>query len=363
MTLNATRGLARLLHDAPASLRGDALFKDSSGTRANSDAGRLVHPSDPSFCDAVEDGVRPVVVLLCDRLCCVTYSSCEGHLDGHDITPAHVGIVAADDERRAALLGRLQQLIAGISGDAVPRLIVGSIEDDRGTVGCVDMVFHGTGVSGPRYLKGVRTALDEIVRRLCRLPTTGSVLPMPEFLGGRPPPELASAPYPWLCLAGLFDRETMAIVAGEGALLPRSRGERRGYSLGAAGVTHGSLFRAFDGPMRSVVSRIVGRSGIRLDALEFHDMVAADFVSVHTDQPNSDRVRMWRLVVYLDDVPPEVGGAHVVLEAVGGRYLIRAAVQPTAGDALLFEMTPSSFHAVTPLSGGMRRTLVATYGS
>lgn len=362
MILNATRGLARLLDDAPVSLRAEALVRDS-GTRANSDAGRLVHPSDPSFCDAVEAGVRPVVVLLCDRLGCVTYSSCEGHLDGDDITPAHVGIVAADDKRRAALLARLQPLIAGIGGDAVPCLVVGSIEDDRGTVACVDMVFHGTGVSGPRYLAGVRAGLDEIVRRLWRLPATGSVFPMPEFLGGRPPPEMASAPYPWLRLAGLLDRQMTATVAGEGGLLPRSRGERRGYSLGAAGVTHGSLFCAFDGPMRCAVSRIVGRVGIRLDALEFHEMVAGDFVSVHTDQPTGGTVRMWRLVVYLDDVPSELGGAHVVLEAVDNRYLIRAAVQPIAGDALLFEMTPSSFHAVTPLSGGMRRTLVATYGS
>jgi hypothetical protein len=63
-------------------------------------------PADPEFVHSIEVGVRELVLLLIDKLNCITYSSCEGHppVDEAPMRQRHVSILPRNEEEYTRLL-------------------------------------------------------------------------------------------------------------------------------------------------------------------------------------------------------------------------------------------------------------------
>ena len=103
----------------------------------------------PRFADALEPGIRELVLELVDGLDCVTYSSCEGHIcdDSHkSFSASHVGILPRDD-REFARLFRILRAVA-YATNAPPRLGLvkavtnsGSVTSEDTTRRCIDIFF------------------------------------------------------------------------------------------------------------------------------------------------------------------------------------------------------------------------------
>lgn len=91
-----------------------------------------------------------------------------------------------------------------------------------------------------------------------------------------------------------------------------------------------------------------------------HKMVHGDFIDAHTDANHHGETH--RLTVTLnDDWGVQDGG---VLLCLNGRSLqsLRDAWLPTANNGFLFEISDSSFHAVTPITGSTPRySLIMTF--
>jgi hypothetical protein len=364
VTVNTTRGLREVVDGWSRRVGPSRNSTALNHLPLNCDAGQLLSPYDYNFCQQLEDGIRTLVLLMGDRLRCLTYSSCEGHLAGEMITPAHVGIVVQDDHELTQLVSCLSVLLERAPGAIVPRLLEGKINDPSGSLSCLDLVFHGSGITGSVYIESVKLSIAKLIRRLIVLPPGNEFLPAARLLGARQPGmQLKRAPYPWHHLRRLFEPADVDRILQAVSVLAMRRVVRSGYSLAVAGLSEldSGLARTFAGTIAFITGRIAAIGKLHLDSLELHEMAADDLVSIHTDQPTPG-LDMWRLVLYLDDVPQESGGTHLILARKGKSFRICNSIQPKAGDALIFAMSDESFHAVAPIAAGtLRRTIVATY--
>jgi uncharacterized protein len=131
----------------------------SGGAR---DAAVVFPRGHPQFVDALEDGVRALVVLLIDELDCVTFSSCEGHAaeDGQtllwgrsvDILPRD----AAEGARlRAALRGCIDAVPQVLEAPVRLQLVENEVETELGTLPAMTLDFTPETTDAATYFAGV----------------------------------------------------------------------------------------------------------------------------------------------------------------------------------------------------------------
>jgi uncharacterized protein len=147
---NTLLGVARFLEAwtvPPAYPPRLPLHQGAAGQRNLSggakDAAIVVPRGHPQFVAALEDGVRALVMLLVDRLGCVTFSSCEGH---------------AAEDRRSLLWGRSVDILPRDTGEGARLRAV--------LRRCVDVVPQA-----PDAAVRLRLVDDEVETDLGPLPT------------------------------------------------------------------------------------------------------------------------------------------------------------------------------------------------
>lgn len=99
-------------------LRSTSFGEVNDTGRPGTDSGKVLTRWHPSFPDALEPGVRELVLLLIERRGWVTYSACEGHpYEGLDVAPVErvVGLLPRDPAEREAIVGRLAPALARAS--------------------------------------------------------------------------------------------------------------------------------------------------------------------------------------------------------------------------------------------------------
>lgn len=99
-------------------------------------------PHHPQFHDAIEPGVRDLVLLLVESYRWVTYSSCQGHQYPGLPLPSverHVGILPRDESERARILNILAAAVSGLTpaydqqNDVRFVISLDQLEDEHGT--------------------------------------------------------------------------------------------------------------------------------------------------------------------------------------------------------------------------------------
>lgn len=103
----------------------------------------------PRFEDSIEVGVRELVLRLIQKLDCITYSSCQGHVvaDNHtSFTVRHVGIVPRNSFECNYLLQILQQIGESTNNNMrrkLVRVIVKKniITSEDADMSCIDILF------------------------------------------------------------------------------------------------------------------------------------------------------------------------------------------------------------------------------
>lgn len=154
--------LARWLDNSPGGAGDASLVRESPlgnrnarGSARDTEAYSYV-PSQAGFSDALEPGIRELVLFLVNRLRVITYSSCQGHpaSQGSPFRAAHVGILS--EVEPGAVLGdaangdSLLQLLELVAARAMAalgepwlgvRAVAERLDTDVGPRRCVDLWF------------------------------------------------------------------------------------------------------------------------------------------------------------------------------------------------------------------------------
>jgi uncharacterized protein len=106
-------------------LRSTAFGEVNDTGRPGTDSGKVLTRWHPSFPDALEPGVRELVLLLIERFGWITFSACEGHAyEGLDVEPVErvVCLLPRDEAERVATIDRLAPALARVNGDGAARV-------------------------------------------------------------------------------------------------------------------------------------------------------------------------------------------------------------------------------------------------
>lgn len=151
----------------------------------------------PRFGDALEPGIRQVVIQLIRQLDCITYSSCEGHRapgPAYRFWPRHTGILPRD-EREQRRLARTLLVLAGAanatSGVEAVRIAVrsGVVTSEREARPSLDVVFAAAIEDEDLYFREVEPATRAF---LSALDLYGQIMAE----SGGPPSLALAAPVP-----------------------------------------------------------------------------------------------------------------------------------------------------------------------
>jgi hypothetical protein len=125
--------------------------------------------NNPRFIESLEPGIRSAVVALINRLDCITYTSCEGHLEdgGASITDLrHIGILPRNGGEFEFLRWELEEIIKyshdGWLGKARISLVLGELHTELGSMPCIDLVIEPADLSGSSYF----TEADQLTNRI-----------------------------------------------------------------------------------------------------------------------------------------------------------------------------------------------------
>lgn len=102
------------------------------------------------FEDAIEVGIKQLVLLLVNKFDWITYTSCEGHIYGHhSIHPVerHVGLLSRSNAEKQAVIQVFQQLCSIINSHyrVYPirlETLIHSIESDGNLYPAIDLFFR-----------------------------------------------------------------------------------------------------------------------------------------------------------------------------------------------------------------------------
>lgn len=182
--------LARWRSNSPGSPDDAQLVRESPlgnrnvlGSALETEAYSYV-PSQAGFSDALEPGIRELVLFLVKRLQVITYSSCQGHpaSQASPFRAAHVGILSdvevggvLSDAAGGETLLRLLELVAGCSMQALGdepwlgvRAVADRLDTELGPRACVDLWFlpiRGSEADYFRELPDVITVFQHTLAR------------------------------------------------------------------------------------------------------------------------------------------------------------------------------------------------------
>jgi uncharacterized protein len=132
----------------------------------------------PQFASSVEEGIRPLVLLLVERCGYITYTSCEGHsYPGRDVPPVerHVGLLPRDEAERQVMVATLRSACRSVgtaSGARHVRMGVlrHKLETQNGARPVVTLFFFRRWLNSP--WSSYFSELDEVTRLTVKTLTT-----------------------------------------------------------------------------------------------------------------------------------------------------------------------------------------------
>jgi hypothetical protein len=138
---------------------------------------RIYTKKESQFENSIEPGVRSLVLKLIDKLDCITYSSCEGHLgtvDGHTYFMCRqVGILPRTLIEFGYLL-TIARSIAKLTNQNVPfdfvEVVVQSrfVTSEDTTRPCLDIIFQPNDEDSKGYFRNLNITYDEFLNQLDR---------------------------------------------------------------------------------------------------------------------------------------------------------------------------------------------------
>jgi uncharacterized protein len=126
----------------------------------------------PQFKESLETGVADLVVLMIQRLDCVTYSSCEGHASedyARLLSGRSVDVLPRDAEEQQRLRNDLRSRVGRVrrASNAVSlQLAEGWLETDLGPMPCLDLRFVPTTHIPSAYFAAVEEVYADLLADL-----------------------------------------------------------------------------------------------------------------------------------------------------------------------------------------------------
>jgi uncharacterized protein len=125
---------------------------------------------DRGFNDSIERGVRELVLLLIEKLGCITYSSCQGHpaCDAAPMRERHVGIIPRNALEYLELLQHLQNAKEFTNSSVQPQSVRVAIyeailDSDDCSLPCFDIFFISTNSDKRNYFDDLDVVYHEFI--------------------------------------------------------------------------------------------------------------------------------------------------------------------------------------------------------
>jgi hypothetical protein len=175
---NHVSGLAQFLKKWDAKRRIDISIKNARGAGGHVNlegsaacfTSHIFTPADPEFVDAIEAGVRDLVLLLIDDLNCITYSSCEGHapVGQNPLRQRHVGVLPRNAEEYDRLLQRFRSAADATHRNCQCETVRVHIKEalittDGPDVRCIDILFAAVTSDWAAYSRSLEPAYREFL--------------------------------------------------------------------------------------------------------------------------------------------------------------------------------------------------------
>jgi hypothetical protein len=157
---------------APKNLRSAEGHVNVAGSAACFSSA-IFTPADPAFLESIEKGVQELVLLLIEKLHCITYSSCEGHPPAEmaPMRQRHVGILPRDEKEYSRLLHFLRKTAAATRaarGEQASGLLIKEemLATDETNLPCIEINFAAESCDYPAYRACIEPVYKDFLNRI-----------------------------------------------------------------------------------------------------------------------------------------------------------------------------------------------------
>lgn len=196
--------------------------------------------------------------------------------------------------------------------------------------------------------------MTSLAQRLVPRPEAVRADPFPHFVvAGALPGDLADAMLEWLDGPALWHLHTASFFDQYELDLTRTK---------PAAVCDWLFDPAFRRELTERVGALYGVPMTDRITVSAHRLIAGQKIGIHTDEPRGD-AETHRLVLQLNRGWRDEWGGHLVLFGDDDPDCIRAVIRPLHNTSIGFALSHRSFHAVAPVAGGVRYTLIFSFWS
>jgi len=189
---------------------------------------------------------------------------------------------------------------------------------------------------------------------------------LPDFSAAKPSPN----PFPHVRILGILDRKAAGTILdwlrsrAPWVLRVESFYEQHEFSLLSADLDGGAealVAPPFVAEVRRELERRFGiGGGLSLVDVSAHRLTSGQTIRIHNDYLE-DGEETHRLLIQLNDGWTAERGGLLMLFADDKPESLKSIVMPTHASGFAFEISPTSFHAVSSIRSGERYTLVYTF--